>query len=263
MTFDNGNNNDNKSISTNGGIDLRNEEGFDPCMVSFSLWKSCVSLRMHPMLPPEKQTEYKKFDFETTLSTALTPQNAYILYKNIKEVIIPAIQNNEKKFVGVPVNGDGLIGVGSGRKDGSEPYLGVFKGLNPDTKIPEQMMCYQFKNNLIITAYDFESGSYTPSTESNISELELFMIILKEGIKSATNSQTHSYRNVQNFYNTQLLDTVKKIAEKNGISTGNSYGSYSRRDNVFGGGNSSNDSIPDSTVEQISQEVDNINSFLN
>lgn len=265
MLFEGNTNNSNneKTVSTRGGIDFRNENGFDPCMLSVDLWKSCVSLKLNPALPPEKQTEYKKFDFDTTMYTALTPQNAYILLKNIEEVIYPAIKNNEKKFVGVPVNGNGLIGVGSGRTDGSEPYIGVFKGLDPDTKKPENGMCYQFKENVVIEDYDFETGKYEAVSIPAITELQLFVLILKEGIKAATNAQTHSYRNVQNYYNTTMMDLIKRLADKNGIASSmGSSGGYSRS-NVFGNKSDGMDDIPDSSVEKISEEVDNINSFLN
>lgn len=261
-SYSNNNSSERKSVNTKG-IDLRNENGFDPCMITFDFWKSCLSLRMHPVLPPEKQTDYKKFDFETSISTALTPQNAWNLLRNIKAVIIPAIQNNEKKFVGVPVGGDGLVGVGSGRTDGSEPYIGVFKGLNPDTKKPETGMCYQFKKNISIEDYDYETGSCNVIELPAMDELELFITILEESVKSFTNAKTHSYRTVQDYYNTTLLDLVKQIAQKNGISTGSSSTGYSRTQ-VFGSANSSNDELPfdDEPLDKVSEEVDNINDLL-
>lgn len=261
-SYSNNNNSERKSVNTKG-IDLRNENGFDPCMVTFDFWKSCLSLRMHPVLPADKQTEFKKFDFESNISTALTPQNAWNLLRNIKAVIIPAIQNNEKKFVGVPVGNDGLVGVGSGRTDGSEPYLAIFKGLDQNTKKPESGMCYQFKKNISIQDYDYTTGECNVVETSVMDELELFMEILEEAVKAFTNAKTHSYRSVQDYYNSTLLDLVKQIAQKNGISTGSSSSGYSRTQ-VFGRNNSSNDELPfaDEPVNKVTEEVDNINDLL-
>ena len=124
-------------------------------------------------------------------------------------------------------------------------------------------MCYQFKENVIIENYDFETGKYEAVSIPAITELQLFVLILKEGIKAATNAQTHSYRNVQNYYNTTMMDLIKRLADKNGIASSmGSSGGYSRS-NVFGNKSDSMDDIPDSSVEKISEEVDNINSFLN
>lgn len=260
--YSNNNNSERKSVNTKG-IDLRNENGFEPTMITFDFWKTCISLRIHPALPSDKQTDFKKFDYDTNISTALTPHNAWLLLRNIKEVIIPAIQNNEKKFVGVPVGGDGLVGVGSGRTDGSEPYIAIFKGLDPNSKKPENGMFYQFKKNICIEDYDYETGACRVVETSVTDELELFMLILEQGVKAFTNANTHSYRAVQDYYNTTLLDLVKQLAKKNGISTGSSSSGYSRTQ-VFSVSNTSDDDLPfgDEPVEKVSEEVDNINDLL-
>ena len=60
-----------------------------------------------------------------------------------------------------------------------------------------------------------------------------------------------------------MMDLIKRLADKNGIaaSTGGN-GGYNRS-NVFDNKSDGMDDIPDSSVEKISEEVDNINSFLN
>ena len=256
-------NTDKKSVNTNI-YQFKNKEGFEPSTLQIRGWDEMLSMRINPALEPSKQSKEQIFDYERFVATSLNMEKAMLLLYKINKDIIPAIENDEEKNIGINVGGDSLITVGTGKKiTGSiKPYLAIFKGLNPDTKKPEQSIFYEFKTSMTIDDYDANTGNYTVN-EGYQAELYLFMDILKSFIQSA--AVAHNIRYNTRYTSDRLVSNVTAIANKVGADTGykSSGSSYGPRRNVFGSSNAntSNSFNSDSFAEM--EELGDLNDLMN
>lgn len=264
MNFNTQNNSKDNTISMNTkGYQFSNRNGFDPSALTVGYWNEMLSLRINPALEPSKQTESKIFDYEKSVSTSLTLEKIMTLLYGITKEVMPAISANEDKSIGISVSGDSLIVVGTGKKQtGSiRPFLGIHKGLNPDTKIAETSIFYEFKTTETVNDYDEKNGKYN-LCKGIQSELMLFVELLKSAIVGLGNSVAHSQRNVSKWQTERTNGQINAIAEKVGASTGfsSNKSSYQRRPNVSFDSQSSKD-----TGVELSEleNIDDLNNFLN
>lgn len=211
------------SINTRG-ISFYNKDGFDPSTLTMGYWNDgLITLKMNPALPKDKQTSGKVYDYEKTVSTALTIQAAEALVYTVNDKLIPAMHKGEDHSVAISVGSDGLVVIGTGVKITGEvrPFIAIHKGVNPTTKIPEMSIFYEFNRIAIIENYDNTTGQYDVTTNNHM-EFIAFMSILEHSIKELSKAGVHSIRSVMNAYNTKLMNTVVAIAEKTGASVGGS-----------------------------------------
>jgi hypothetical protein len=242
-----------------------NSEGFDPSTLLIGYWNSMVSLKIHPALEKDKQTETKKFNYEKLVSTSISLQKAITLIEKIEKELLPAIESEENKNIGIPVGSDGILVIGTGKKiTGSiRPYIAIHKSLNEKTKKPEMSISYEFNRNISIDDYDAEDGTFTKSKEMH-SELLLFLEILKSSVKSLSGSIAHSMRVTEKFYKDRVINNLENISEKLGVATNKT---FNKKNNIFNNGsdNNSNISFPnDETVDvEPLNNIEQIDSFLN
>lgn len=143
MQFNNSNSNNNKSerknINTNGTQFMNSSGTLAQSTLVVKYWNSMVSLRIHPMLSPDKQTDFKKFNYDESFTTSLTVEKAQTFYDIIEEALTT---EKEKFFKGVQVGADSLIGLGS-VSNGTDRmfFAGIYKSLDPDTGIPKEKCC--------------------------------------------------------------------------------------------------------------------------
>lgn len=235
------NNNRDLNINTRG-IQFMNKNGFDPSTLVIGFWNEMLSIKIHPALDKEKQTESKVFDYEKVVHTALTAEKISTLKTLIENKIFPAISKGEDKKVGVPVGGDSLVVVGTGKDMTGEirPYIAIHKSLNEETHIPEMSIFYEFNQGMSIEDFDVKTGAFNVNRD-NCGEFILFYEVLKSVLLTLSNSTVHSIRYADRFYRNRVINDLTEIATKLGVNKPQrSSGGY-RRD-IFNGGGPSNNS---------------------
>ena len=259
------NDGDNKKSVTTRVHQFKNKEGFEPSTLQISGWDEMFSLRINPTLPPEKQSKDQIFDYDKFVSTSLNMEKAMLLIYKIKKDIIPAIDNGEEKNVGISVGGDSLIVVGTGKAktNNIRPFVAIHKGLNPDTKKPEQSIYYEFRKAMTIDDYDAETGAYTVENGHN-AEFMLFYELLQSFIRSSFSNHANRFGN--RFNNDKMHNTLDAIADKVGVDNNSKYGNSSfnnRRTNVFGSSDNytNNGNNRDNSV--VMEELGDLNDLMN
>lgn len=260
---------DKKSINTRI-YQFKNKDGFEPSSLSITGWDEMMSLRINPTLPPDKQSKEQIFDYDKFVSTSLSLEKAMLLLYKINKDIIPAIENSEDKNIGISVGGDSLVTIGTGKTLGGDEalrlYLAIHKGLNPDTKKPEQSIYYEFKKAMTIDDYNAETGEYTIS-EGYEAEFNLFVELLKSFIRTS-NFNYHNNRYGNRFTTDRINNTIYSIADKVGADSGSSRynnNGNSYRKNVFGnnGGGFSDSSSNYTSDDAALENIGDLNDLMN
>jgi len=251
MFNNNSQNNSKNVVNVNTkSIQFRNKDGFDPSALSFGFWNELISIKMNPALEKNKQTESKVFDYETTVSTALTVEKVTILLNDFVEILIPALKENKIKSIGVPVGASSLFVIATGNKTigSNRPYVAIYKNLNEETKKPEMSICYEFNRSYRVDDYNEEEGTFE-ITSGLHSELLTFMKLLKSSRDTISNGVAHSIRYADRGYREASMKYLEGIAKKHGIE-GRSYG---KQNNIF-----SNSNTNSSSNTQIPPDISNI-----
>lgn len=264
MAIGSTNNKDEKSSNTRG-IQFKNKKGFDPSTISFNFWNDMLSVRINPALPSEQQSNTKVYDYDKTVSTALNVPKAQLLLDRIVKYVVPAIEANEDKTVGISVGGDSLFCVGTGKGMTGEirPYVAIHKSLNQDTMKPEMSIYYEFNKEEAIDDYNAETGKYSFHAGLH-AEFTTFVSILRAFVSAMTMANAHADRHANMYFNDKLMKTLNSIAEKLGVSVQNSYNggtSYSRSSISFN--NSKSDNYSETVADTMNiSDINAIDDFL-
>ena len=265
MAFGSTNNKEEKSTNTRG-IQFKNKNGFDPCAVSFSFWNDMLSIRMNPALPENQQSNTRVYDYDKTVSTALSATKISLLLDRVTKIIVPAIEAGEDKTVGIVVGGDSLVCVGTGKAMTGEirPYISIHKSLNQDTMKPEMSIYYEFNKEQSIDDYNAETGKYK-CVEGLHAEFITFIAIMKASVAALTNAETHVQRYVNQYSTERSWKTMNSIAEKLGIPIQNGSGgvSYSRNNISFSNSSSNSSSYNEPIADTMTiNDINAIDEFL-
>lgn len=249
------------------GYRFMNKDGSCPSTLVCGFWNEMISLKIHPALPESKQTANSVYDYNQMIATSLSIEKALILVKKTEEIVYPALRHNQTKSIAVLIGGNNLVQIGStAGNNKAVGYIGIHKGLDPESKKPQDSLYYEFMDSSQITISDYnpETGSYG-ATEPVECELETFIEILKSSISALCGAYTHDNRHRDKFYRDKLCNDMAQIAGKLGVelSSSGSGGGYSSKPNIsFGGGFNNNSGGGSSqTVNNISNMSD-IDSFL-
>lgn len=264
MNLSNGgkSNKEQRNVNTRG-VQLMNSEGTYQSALHLGYWNDMISIKMHPALDKKDQTETRRFDYDTSISTSLTLTKALYLAEMIETRLHPEIFNTaadakQKDFVGVEIGGNSLFGFGFERREDQDPlvYAAIYKNLDADTRKPTSMLVYEFRGIRGVTDYNPESGEFSlEQEEGKCAELELTQRFLYEAVDTLMNATAHTGRNVDAYYRDSINKRLDEIGGKLGIERqsfgGNSGGGFnSRRSNVFGG--SGNNGASQSSSQQSS-----------
>jgi len=250
MKFNNqSNNRDAVNINSRGLQFMNGESTVMASTLVYGYWNSMVSIKIHPALPEDKQTESSRFNYDEVLSTALTLEKAQAILKFGKESILPAYNEGTKKSRFVKVGGNSILGIGTEQRGGEQiAYITIFKNLDEETKKPEAQMLYQFKSSYSIDDYDPETGNYT-ITKGIPSEFMLFLSALEASIEALTYATAHSIKVSDKWFRDRLINDLGDIAAKLGVegksksySNGNG-GGYKTKDIFSDGGSKSNEPV--------------------
>lgn len=207
------------------GYRFMNRDGFCPSTLVCGYWNEMISLKIHPALPESRQTQSQVYDYNQVLATSLSLEKALILIKKTQELIYPAIQNNQDKSIAVLIGGNNLVQIGY-KAEIKASYIGIHKGLDPESKKPQDSLYYQFVDSSEITIedYDPETGGYSATTPVEC-ELQTFIEILKSSIKALSGAFSHDSRYRDKFYRDKVCNDLSQIGSKLGLdlSSGNSY----------------------------------------
>lgn len=267
MAFSNRQNNSKDAtpnVNTRGHA-FMNKDGFDPSAMRIDFWNEMLSIRFNPALEPSKQTETRIYDYDKTIMTSLSLEKTMVLIDKIENEIFPAIAEDRDRTIGISVGGDSLFVVGTGKKlTGSiRPFVGLHKSLDPQTKIPEMSISYEFKRTQTIDEYDPKTGKYELGEIQ--SELTLFLSILKNSIGALSNAYAHASRSVNQWRDSKRDAMLNSMAEKQGVTpmSSSSSGGYRTRSSVDWGttSSSSESSAPDVDMEELNS-MDDINNYM-
>lgn len=243
-TQNNSRDKDRKDDVNTRGIAFYNKEGFDPSALSIGFWNDAfLSLKINPALEKSKQTQSRVFDYEKTVSTALTIPLMKLLSHSIKTWVLPAIEAGEDKSISVQVGGDSLVTVGTGKRLTGDirPFIAIHKSLNPSTKKPELSIFYEFNRQHVIEDFNESTGDY--ALQSNIhSELLTFIDIIDASIAALSKGGVHATRVVMKFFNDRLMNSINAI----GTKVGADMPQYSRQNSGQSGSNHVSFSTPSS-----------------
>ena len=225
---------DNKVSVNTRGYQFFNLEGFGESTLTIGYWNDFMSIRMNPALDKSQRSENRVYDYDKTVSTALSIRVLARLCKGIKDYILPAIESGEDSSVSVQVGGDSLITVGTGTKYTKTPcqYIAIHKELDEATKKPQMSIFYEFAKDSIIKEYDEKTGSYDIVNDVN-DEFYLFVEMLKSSLEGFSKINAHVMRHVDKFNTDRLHNNINAIADKVGAKTMTSGGNgYSTRNYV-------------------------------
>ena len=206
------------------GYRFMNRDGFCPSTLVCGYWNEMISLKIHPALPESSQTQSQVYDYNQVLATSLSLEKALILIKKTQELIYPAIQNNQDKSIAVLIGGNNLVQIGY-KAEMKASYIGIHKGLDPESKKPQDSLYYQFVDSSEITIedYDPETGNYSATTPVEC-ELQTFIEILKSSVRALSGAFSHDIRY-------KLCNDLSQIGSKLGLDL-SSGGGYVPKNNI-------------------------------
>ena len=230
MAWTNNNNAERKDTNTRSQT-YRNSKSTicDNSAIVVSYWEDMVKIAFTAELPSQLQTESRRWDYDSQVITCIPREKCNELVNGYKNIIIPAIEKKTDTSIGIIVGGVNMIVVGTGVKLGKgepAPYIALHKNINPNTRLAENSVVYQFNTGEIITGYNAETGEAESSITTN-NELDVFMKDLDSFRSASSKAFVHSARCVDKTYKDIITNDLIAIGKKVGVDlsfTGNSNG---------------------------------------
>lgn len=260
MVFDQGLNNKKdykKSTNTRGVQFMNSEDSVHQSTMQIGWWDTFLTIAISPAYESDKREDGKVFNYNVVINTALSLEKLCTLEYLIENEIKPAMDNNEEIRRGVSIAGNSLLVIGTRAGETKAiPYLAMFKNIDGETKRPENMIGYTFRQSIqIIDDYNEETGSFT-SHNIDGTEFELFTKIIKNAQEQLTMGSAHAIRYTDRFFNSNLKDTVVGIANKVGSEPAFKTGTTSR--GSFAGANIFSSSNSDTSSNNTMEEIDGL-----
>lgn len=254
MSFPFNNNNSNKkpkSVNTRNRR-LSNISSPMASLMELGYWDSMVTVRIHPALPKEMQSDTKKYDDENFLQSSISPVNILILIEGIEEKVIPAIKQGENAQVNVIIGGDTVFQVATKNIEGKQITLAtIAKGLDATTRKPTSVISYHFAEKPYLESYDYTSGEFEAG-DDKLAELNLFLHHLKAHTTANTNAFVHAHRVVDRIFREKLLGETPSGYTNNSGST----------NSVFSGGGSNTTSTTETFSTEKLDNPDALSKFM-
>ena len=136
----------------------------------YDIDEDMVKIAFTAELPSQLQTESRRWDYDSQVITCIPREKCNELVNGYKNIIIPAIEKKTDTSIGIIVGGVNMIVVGTGVKLGKgepAPYIALHKNINPNTRLAENSVVYQFNTGEIITGYNAETGEAESSITTN------------------------------------------------------------------------------------------------
>ena len=104
--------------------------------IVFDYWNGMASIKIHPALPEAERANKQVYDYKKSVSVALSPDNAVLVGKYIKEDILPAIEKGEEC---------------------TRAVVSIYRKLD-ENRIPAESMVFHFDKHPVITKYAPTTG---------------------------------------------------------------------------------------------------------
>lgn len=225
MAYENFNNNNNngqqqqkKSVNTRGNA-YYNSNQTTPCCLTVAYWDNMIKLSFARQLPPEQQTNMRKYDHDNEVISAMTRIKAETLYEKYKEVIVPALEEAKDEAISVTVGGVNQIQIATNvdAEGVPHPCIRLIKEIGEDLKaVASNILEYDFNTTEVVYGYNPENGTFT-KREFIFSELELFMRDLNSAVEASSNAYVHTDRVVTKFMTDRTDSKLNQIGAKLGL----------------------------------------------
>lgn len=237
-----GNNSKQKASTNTRGFQFTNStpQALAKSAMGFNYWNDMVSIQLNPALPEEKQTDFRRFDYDQSIMCSLTLDRCETLSVIIEKFVLPAVEKNEEVSYGIPVSNSSnslfIIRTVKGPDGDVVPQVGILKDLDAETKKPAQSLYYQFNNSQVVENYNEENGTFNMSQiiPEGMTELGMFGAMLHHAVLELSNASVHAMRNVQRSFHDQIREALNI---GNNLGGGNRGGGGS---NIFNQGSTKN-----------------------
>lgn len=174
-----------------------------------------VLLKIHPVKPEHERTQNNKYDYKKQIAVALSPDKAVLMGKLILEDIIPALEKGEECTRAISTSRMNVFLVSTGVKlsGGVNPYFGIFKKLNEESK-PEEVGIFELLPQRTITEYNHATGDFT--TECKYTDVFVFGKFLAS-CDALFHADTHSDKYINRFMINRNYEFQSAVTNKLGI----------------------------------------------
>lgn len=222
MAFGNNNQGEKKKfeVNTKGPQFYNRDQNMGGTLI-VGYWKEFMTLKICPMLPANKRSESKVYDYETFINTALTVEKMIILKSAIDGNIMNSLYNNEYDFkpIGVSV-GANFVEISNGKKhniDKENICLTIYANVDEAGKASDKLT-YIFNKNNYFTNYDHENGTIDKGDSIEVDFIQFYNCIY-QSINAFTNAYAHSIRNTDQYTVSFVRESLSSIKTKLGIES--------------------------------------------
>jgi hypothetical protein len=201
MAFVGQNNREQMNVNTSGHQFYNNSGRYQSTLV-ISYWNEMLSVKFNPILPEDRRSELKMYDYENTVMTTISREIAM----GLMHIILNDALGSEEDFMkSIVVGGDSLLFIGrSMSKLGTDNVvIGIHKSLNSHTRKPNMSIMFEFLPLSVIENYDPEDGS-GEQIEFKNNNIRLLYNILKSYVMGSSKAFTHADRFVNKRRNDAL-----------------------------------------------------------
>lgn len=222
--------------------------------LSISYLENNLSIGIHGTLN-NPQDPTKKYDYKSGNIIYLPGKKAKSLARIVTKIRNQIAENSDVEEIAVNASSN-LIEVSDGTKFGLNQgvTIAVYNNIN-ENKISEAFAIFQFRNEDVISGYDYKSGTYNKSTLD--ADVDFFIDALKEFSKASTNAYAHFNKKEFNFNMNGVVNRQKQIMQALGIQA-ETPASVRGNWNQNSYNNSSNGSVKSFTTESLINELDSL-----
>lgn len=232
--FNNTNNREKQSVTTRS-YHTSNGDAVKPTAFDWSYQDDMFKVVFSPELPESERTEARRYDYKNQWITCIKRLKCIDLYKHIKELVLPTIEQKKDMFVSVPVAEVNQFGFGIRFNSEGKciPYVKLIRNIDPQTLTSEAEIEYEFKKGEVIINYDNSTGKFDDRSLDH-AEMALFLNDLECFVKASSNAFNHANRVVDKTYKDQITGLIRAVGNKVGAEMP-SYNSAQRAGARYGG----------------------------
>lgn len=211
--------NDNKKHVNTYGPTYRQPQEGKACAMTIVYWNDMIRLQFAPELPKNLQTQSRRYDYDSGITTTITRTKAKMFYKAYQETFLHCLQNNEPKKIGITIANVNQLQLDTNIVDGEAcPVLRFIPNISESdrTAKEEGIMCYEFNRGEIIEDYNWTDGNFKDILTPHF-ELELFMEDFNNFSQAFSMAYVHADRTVNNGATEAIMNKLNRIGEANGL----------------------------------------------
>ena len=192
------------------GLGLNEEKS-----LSINYLENNLSLGIHGLLPASQQTSSSKYDYKSGNIIYLTGKKCKTLARIISKAVKALVADEKVESNSIP-SATNIIEVSDGTKFGLNKgiTIAIYNNIT-ENKTTEDFAIFQFRNDDIITDYDYKTGAY--GKLSLDADVDFFIDNLKEFAKAWNNATAHFVKKELDFNIRQITSRQLQCMEALGI----------------------------------------------